>query len=661
MEVTKGVARIGVYICQCGTNIAGIIDPEVVTQYTMGLPNVTITRYHKYMCSSPGQELIYQDVHKHKLNRIIVAACSPLLHEKMFRNVVDRSGLNSFTFHMVNIREQVAWVHDDREAATAKAKNLIRAAVYRIVFHKPLEQKRVGIHPDVLVVGGGIAGIHAALTIANAGRHVYLIEREPAIGGHMAKYDKTFPTLDCAACILTPKMTLIKTHPNITLWTYSEIKKAEGYVGSYKVQVKRRPRYINEDLCVGCMECIKACVYKEPRFPNEFDLGLGKRKPIYIPFPQAVPQIPTIDAETCIQLKSGKCKQPCATACGECNAVDFEQEEAIEEIEIGAIIISTGFKTFDPIRIPRYGYGAFPNIYTAMEVERLINASGPTSGKLILQNGQKPKKVGIIHCVGSRDVNANQWCSRVCCMYSFKLAHLIKEHTKAEIYNFYMDIRSPGKSMEEFYNRVSGEGVHFIRGRVAEVVMEDSADNIDRLILQVEDTLIGRALRIPLDMVVLAVGMEPRQDAQDICRMFKIPCSTEGFHLELHPKLAPVNTLTEGIFLAGCCQGPKDIPDTVTQAGAAASEVLALIDTGYIEQEPYTANIIEEECSGCKTCIPLCPYSAIVHDRKKGKAFIEEVLCRGCGVCVSACPSGSIKQKLFEDEQIFSEIEGILD
>lgn len=653
--------RIGVYVCHCGLNIAAMVDVVDVAKFAQTLPGVAIARDYKYMCSDPGQEIIENDIKEQKLNRIIVAACSPSLHETTFRNATARAGLNPFFCHIVNIREHDAWVHTDRGSATEKAKSLVQGAVGRVPFHKPLEKKRVPVKPDVLIVGGGIAGIHAALTLANSGKKVTLVEREPTIGGNMAKLDKTFPTLDCSACILTPKMSSVKAHPNITLWTYSEAVQVDGYVGNFKVTVRRKPRYIVEDLCVGCLECIEACVYKVPQFEDEFNLGLGKRKPVYIPFPQATPQIVIIDDQTCIDFKTGKCKKSCIEACGDRNAIDLKQKEEIKEIEVGAIILATGFKTFDPKRVPYYGYGKYPNVYTSLEAERLVNASGPTAGEVVLRDGRKPESVGIIHCVGSRDNRTNRWCSRVCCMHSIKLAHLIQEHTDAEIFNFYIDVRAPGKGYEEFYERVQEEGVHFIRGRVAEVtdwVMTPEEEN--KLVIRTEDTLAGFVRRIPVDMVVLAVGMEPQADSQEIRRMFNISCGTEGFLQERHPKLAPVNTVNEGVFLAGCCQGPKDIPDTVAQAGAAASEALTLIDTGYVEMEPTVAFVVEDDCSGCKTCLPLCPYNAITRDEAKGVAVINEALCKGCGVCVSACPSGSIKQNLFEDEEIFAEIEEVL-
>jgi len=658
VDKSGGAVRIGFYVCHCGHNIAATIDVAEVAKYAATLPHVVVSRDYKYMCSTPGQELIQQDIREQRLNRLVVASCSPLLHEATFRRAAERAGMNPFCFQMVNIREHASWVHEDRKAATEKAKRLVKGAVLRVFHHRELVQKKVDIRPEVLVVGGGIAGIHAALTLADAGKKVYLVEREPTIGGHMAKFDKTFPTLDCAACILTPKMSAVRSHPNITLWTYSDVVKVDGYVGNYKATVRRRPRYVIEELCIGCQDCVAACVFKEPKFPDAFNEGLGKRKPIYLPFPQATPLVCVIDPETCLQMKTGKCKKTCVEACGDRKAIDFSQKERLQEIEVGAIVLATGFRIFDARRIPYYGYGTYPNVYTALEVERLINASGPTGGEVLLRDGRKPERVAIIHCVGSRDENTNRWCSRVCCMYSLKLAHLIKEHTGAEVYNYYIDIRTPGKSFEEFYNRVASEGVHFIRGKIADIYPDPSDQG--KLIVQGEDTLIGRVLKTPVDMVVLAVGLEAHPDAGEVRRMFNISCSNEGFFLERHPKLAPVNTFTDGIFLAGCCQGPKDIPDTVAQAGAAAAEALKLIDAGHVEIEPNTAFVVEEDCSGCKSCIPLCPYTAIVFDEVKKKARINEAACKGCGTCVASCPSGSIRQNLFEDDEIFSEIEGIL-
>ncbi|MCX7017157.1 MAG: CoB--CoM heterodisulfide reductase iron-sulfur subunit A family protein [Candidatus Sumerlaeota bacterium] len=659
MGLAKGSPRTGFYICHCGTNIADTVDVDAVRRHAEELPGVVVSCDYKYMCSDPGQELIIQDIKEHRLERVVVAACSPLLHEATFRGAVERGGLNPFLFHMVNIREQDAWVHEDRAQATRKARDLIRAAIRRVAYHRPLERMRVGVNPNTLIIGGGIAGINAALNLSMAGKRVYLVEREPTIGGHMAKYDKTFPTLDCAACILTPKMSAVRDSRNIVLWTYSEVEKIDGYIGNFRVQVRRKPRYVDEETCVGCMQCVDACIYKDARFPSEFELGLKKRKPVYMPFPQAVPPVVAIDPKTCLHFKTGKCKEPCKEACAR-DSIRFDQREVVEEIEVGQIIVATGFQTFDPARLPQYGYGEFPNVYTSLEIERLVNASGPTGGQVLLRNGQVPQSVGILHCVGSRDENTNRWCSTVCCMTALKLAHLVKEHTGATVYSFYIDMRCTGKGYEEFYDRMMREGVQFVRGRVGEVRdWEMAPEEEGKLVLRVEDTLAGFVRRIPVDLVILAVGMEPRADAEAVQRMLHISRSNDGFFLERHPKLAPVETTTDGVYLAGCCQGPKDIPSAVAQGSAAAAHVLAMISKGHIELEPNTVAVLDD-CSGCKTCIPLCPYHALTLNEESKKAQVNLALCKGCGTCAAACPSGSITQNLFEDEQIDAEIEETL-
>ena len=1122
----SGEPRIGVYICHCGANIAQRVDVPEVVEFAGTLPKVIVAREYKFMCSDPGQELIKQDIRDLGINRVVVASCSPLMHELTFRRALEEAGENPFHFQMANIREQVSWVSLDGEMATAKAKALVAAAVRRVALHQPLERKRVPVHPDLLVLGGGIAGIHAALTLAESGKRVYLVEREPSIGGQMAKFDKTFPTLDCAACILTPKMTAVRAHPNIELLSYSEVEAVDGFVGNFRVKIRKKARYVDEEKCTACGECEKVCPVEHP---SEFDEGLGRRKAIFRPFPQAVPNVFLIsrlgtppcqaacpihqNAQGYITLvREGKfkealevilrdnplpsvcgriCTHPCTDACtrgevdeplhisgikrfvldfageyelprpepgleraervaivgsgpaglmcayelrqrgykptifealpqaggmlamgvpsfrlprevlkreigkiealgveirlstpigqelkledlrkeyqavfiaigahverrlgvpgealpgvfggvellrrvslggevelgrrvlvigggnsavdaartalrlgaeevrivyrrtraempaspeeveeaeregvkleflaapkrilgngqvtsleclrmelgepdeagrrrpvplpgseftvpcdsiiitigqapdlaslgearlrglglettsqgtltvdpvtlqtslpgvfagGDCvtgpdvvvtamaagkkaaisidrylkgldmsegrkpelegpfksevkadtegvplrprvpmpsidlshrrgfeevktgytegqakeeasrcldcaiccdcrlcatvcepQAIDYQMKEQEIEVEVGAIILATGFKSFDPRRISYLGYGRYPNVLTALEFERMINSAGPTGGKLLLQDGREPKSVGIIHCVGSRDKRFHPYCSRVCCMYSLKFAHLVKERTDAEVYNFYIDLRAFGKGYEEFYNRVLAEGAHLIRGNVGEVTdVALTPEEEGKLILSVEDTLAGFVRRIPVDMVVLATGLEPQPDAEEIRRMFNISCSREGWFLERHPKLAPVSTFTDGIFLAGACQGPKDIPDAVAQAGAAAAEALALIDRGFVELEPNTAYIDEALCSGCKTCITLCPFSAISFDRERGVAVVNEALCKGCGTCVAACPSGAAQQSLFTDEQIYTEIEGVL-
>jgi len=1092
-----------------------------VVEFAKSLPFVSVVRDYKFMCSDPGQELIKEDVRNGFVDRVVVASCSPLMHEGTFRKAVEEAGLNRFLFQMANIREQVSWVTQDPGKATEKAKALVAGAVRRVVFHEALEIKRIPVVPSVLIVGGGIAGIEAALKIAEAGKQVFLVEREPSIGGHMAKFDKCFPTLDCAACILTPKMTQVRMHPNIKLFSYSEVESVEPYnVRNFKVKIRRKARYVREDLCTGCGLCAEVCPVT---VPSEFDEGLGVRKAIYKPFPQAVPNVFTISrrgmspcqagcpihqnaygyisliakgkfkealdvilmdnplpsicgrvcshpcmlnctrnnydqpinipalkrfitdmfpdyklprpevehteriaivgsgpaglmcayelrkrgyqpviyeampvpggmlsigipefrlpkkivqaeierlieigveirtntfvgkditleelrkqyqavfiaigagverklnipgedlpgvwggieflrkvnlegpfriggrvlvigggnsaidaARTaircgakevtivyrrtkaempafpeeieqaekegvkfiflaspksilgnkesgvtgleCVRMRLGGLDETgrpspipipgtefviecdaiivtigqypdikslgdklgiettkwgtfkvdeltletnipgvfaggdcvngpdviinamcagkkaaisidrylrgldlregrelegsfkpsyevpvnkihlenqvpvpivepelyetfeevhrsytpemamreaqrclncaiccdcrlCATVC-EAKAIDYSMKDEIEEVIVGAIILATGFKTFDPRRIPRYGYGKYPNVFTSLEIERMTNSAGPTGGEILLRDARKPKSVGIIHCVGSRDKNYNWYCSRVCCLYSLKLAHLIKERTGAEVYNFYIDMRTAGKAYEEFYDRALSEGIRFVRGRVAEVTDHAmTPEEEGKLIIRVEDTLIGVVRRIPVDLVVLSVGLEPREDADEVRKKFSISCSKEGWFLERHPKLAPVSTFTDGIYIAGACQGPKDIQDTVAQAGAAAAEVLSLFDKGFVEVEPSTAFIREELCSGCKTCISVCPFNAISFNVGKGISEINEGLCKGCGTCAAACPSGAIKQNLFTDDEILQEIEGVL-
>jgi len=652
--------RIGVYICHCGRNIAEKVRIDELADFAKTLPNVAVVRDYKYMCSDPGQGLIVKDIKEKGINRVVVAACSPTLHEHTFRNACKRAGLNPFLFQMANIRELDAWVTESVEEATKKAKALLRAAVNRVALHEELEVGRTKVNPDVIIVGGGIAGISAALVLAEAGIRVYLVEKEATIGGNMAKFDKTFPTLDCAACILTPKMTAVKAHPNIELFTYSEVEQVDGYVGNFRVRIKKKPRYVKEELCIGCYECVEDCLFVEPLFPSEFEMGIGKRKPVHIPFPQAVPLVPVIDPNTCMWLSARKCPQYCREAC-EPDAIDFNMEEEYVDVEVGTIIVATGYKPFDASRIPQYGFGKYENVYTSLQVERMLNSAGPTGGEVLLANGKKPKSVAIVHCVGSRDENYNRYCSKVCCMYSIKLAHLIKERTGAEVYNFYIDIRAAGKAYEEFYKRAMEEGVYFIRGKVAEVTdIAKSEEEKGKLIVVAEDTLLGRVRRIPVDMVILSVGLEPQEDADRIRNMLKLSCSADGWFLERHPKLAPISTAAEGIFIAGCCQGPKDIPETVAQAEAAAGEALSLIERKEIELEPNVSFIRRERCSGCRICIGMCPYGAISFDEEDKVAVVNPALCRGCGTCVAACPSKAAQQHLFMDEEIYAEIEGVL-
>jgi len=647
--------KIGVYICHCGTNIASKVDCKAVAEYALSLPNVAVARDYQYTCSDPGQEMIKNDIRELGLTRVVVASCSPLMHEPTFRRAVGDAGLNPFLFQMANIREQCSWISESGELATARAKTIVGAAITRVNFNEALEVQKVPVNSNVLIVGGGITGIEAALQIADSGKKVYLVEKEPTIGGYMARFDKTFPTLDCAACILTPKMVSVGQHPNIELLSYSDVTEFSGYVGNFAARIRRRPRYVDEEKCNGCGLCEQKCPLS---VPSEFDCGLGKRKAIYRPFPQAVPSIPVIDREHCLYFTKGICKV-CVKFCPK-GAIDFEQKEKFLDVQVGSVILATGFDLFDASRVKEYGYGKFANVITSLEFERLTHASGPTGGKILLKNGKNPETVAIVHCVGSRDQNYNEYCSRVCCMYSLKTAHLVHEKTDAKVYEFYIDMRAFGKGYEEFYKRLLREDVTFVRGRVAEItdVAQDPSEK-GRLIVVAEDTLLGIVRRIPVDLVVLSMGLEPRRDATQVAHTFRIGRSKDGFFLEKHPKLAPVSTASDGMFIAGSCQGPKDIPDSVAQGAAAAANVLSLIDRKEVELEPTIALINEEACSGCRICVGLCPYNAITFDDNANRAVITNAFCKGCGVCVAACPSGAIEQQNFTNRQLIAEVEAI--
>jgi heterodisulfide reductase subunit A len=653
--------RIGVYVCHCGTNIAGVVNVAEVSKWAgekLADKGVVISRDYKFMCSSLGQELIQKDIKEQKLTRVVVAACSPHLHEKTFRNACKGADLNPYLCELVSIREQDSWVHTDKVAATEKAKAIISGGVARVVHNEELTPLKVPIHPATLVVGGGIAGIQASLEIADAGFPVYLVEREPSIGGHMAQFDKTFPTLDCSACILTPKMVDVGNHPNITLLTWSEVQKVDGYVGNFAVTIKKKPRYIKTEDCTGCGICWEKCPKKV--VDTVFEAGMGNRKAVYVPFPQAVPKYPVIDDVNCTYYLKGTCKA-CEKFCPT-NAIDFNQKAEEITVQVGNIILATGYDLFDAKRIPQYGYGKLANVYSNLEFERICNAAGPTGGNIVLRDGKTaPKTVGIVHCVGSRDKNYNAYCSAICCMQSLKFAHLVHERTGAEVYNFYIDIRTPSKGYEEFYQRLLEEGTRFVRGKVAEVTsVARVPEEEGKLVIQVEDTLIGKQRRIPVDMVILSSGMQSRHDSKDVAKLFGISCSADNWFIERHPKLDPVATMTEGIYIAGCVQGPKDIPASVAQGAAAAARVMGKIQQKEIALEPIRATINEQQCSGCRICNNLCPFNAILFHEDKMVSEVNPALCQGCGTCVAGCPAGAISGTGFSNEQILSQIDGLL-
>ncbi|MBN1409985.1 MAG: CoB--CoM heterodisulfide reductase iron-sulfur subunit A family protein [Spirochaetales bacterium] len=647
--------KIGVYICECGINISSTVDVSKVAKKIGKLSGVAVSRNYKYMCSDPGQEMIKKDITALGLDRVVVASCSPRMHEPTFRNTVEEAGLNPYCFEMANIREHCSWIHHDREKATQKAYELVSGSVARAMGLEPLDRKEVGVTPAAMVVGGGIAGIQAALSIADEGFKVYLVEKEPTIGGRMAQLDKTFPTLDCSACILTPKMVDVSRHPNIELLAYSEVTEISGYIGNFTVKVNKKPRYVDEEKCIGCGVCAEHCRLKGT-VPNEFDMNKGKRGAIYAPFPQSVPLKYTIDPEKCLMLTRGKCgKEPrCVENCPR-DAIDFKQKESIVELNVGTIVVATGFDLFDLSVKPEYGYGKYDNVITGLEFERIVSASGPTGGKVRL-NGKYPKNVVFIQCVGSRDRKGpgNEYCSRVCCMYTAKQAHLVREKLPdSHITVYYTDVRAFGKGFEEFYNRIKKEGVTYRRRELDDAIEVFQKD--EKTYVKAKGYKDAEA-----DLVVLAVGLVPKSGSKELAHVLNIQNSGDGFYLEAHPKLRPVDTMTDGLFLAGCCQSPKDIPDTVSQANAAASRASIPLARGKVEINPATSVVDEDLCVGCRTCEKICSYSALEYDEERGIMKANEVLCKGCGSCTAACPSGAISLRHYRDTGVMYQLEALL-
>lgn len=644
--------RIGVYLCHCGTNIAGSIDVKRVVEHISELPNVVIAKDYRYLCSDPGQALIKQDIKEAKLNRVVIAACTPMLHELTFAKCVESAGLNRYLVAIANTREQCSWVHTHKlEEATQKAIDIIRMVVARASLLEPLEVRKVPIKKSCLVIGGGIAGIQAALDLAGDGFDVCLIEKSPSIGGHMAQFDKTFPTMDCSLCILSPKMAELGHHPKITLLTNSSVIDVKGYVGNFKVTILKKPRYVTEE-CSACGDCSKVCPEVAP---NEFDEGLATRRGIYLPFPQAVPSIYVVDGELCANKDVIVCDK-CTKAC-ERNAIDFNMKPETIELEVGTIIVATGHDTFDPSDLEEYGYRKYVNVITGPEFERILSPTGTTEGKITRPSDKKiPKRVAFIQCVGSRDEKTNPYCSRVCCMYATKQALLIKEKMpETSIMIFYTDMRTFGKGYEEFYKRAQSEGIRYIRGRVAEIAEDTKTKN---LTLRAEDTLLGVGVEAETDLIILSVGLVPRTETSSLFTVLNLSRSPDGFLKEAHPKLRPVDSLVDGVFLAGTVQGPKDIPDCVAQASAAAQRASILMSAGEAEVAVISAELNRELCSRCLICLGLCPFNALTYS--EGNVEVQEATCKGCGACAAACPSKAIRMKNFSDEQILAESTGAL-
>jgi heterodisulfide reductase subunit A len=575
--------KIGVYVCHCGINIAHTVDVQAVASAAAEQPHVALARDYIYMCSDPGQQLIQDDIHELGLNRVVVASCSPRMHELTFRRVIQEAGLNPYYLQIANIREQCSWVHSERTSATEKAKGIVAAAVGRACLLEPLEDREAQVTPAALVIGGGIAGLQAALDIADAGYMVYIVEKEAEVGGHVAQLSRTFPTMDDARQLLGEIVNRVQSHANIQVLTKSDVVDVEGFIGNFQVQVRGNAR-------------------------DEADSA---------------------------------------------NPPKTSTDPNARQLSVGSIIVATGFDVFDAALKPEFGYGVYDHVITGWDLERLVSPSSATGDELLFGDGEI-KDVVFIHCVGSRDRTlGNPYCSRICCMYTAKQAHLVREKLPdARITVFYMDVRAFGKGFEEFYDQVREERVRYRRGNPSEIYKRG-----DRLVVRAEDTLLSKSVEVEADLVVLAIGLTPREDTSEVASLLKLSRSEDGFFMELHPKLRPVDTTTDGVFLAGCCQGPKDITDTVAQAKAAASSALIPLSLGKVKVESVTCAVDPLLCSGCGLCEDVCVYGALSLDERRGVMTANQVVCKGCGACATACPSGAIVVKHFTPDQILAEVE----
>ena len=660
--------RVGVFVCWCGSNIAGTVDVQAVSDALKNEPGVVFSTNYQYMCSQAGQNMIKDAVAEHKLTGIVVCSCSPRMHEATFRKTAAAAGINPYMVEIANIREQCSWVHKDMLTGTEKAIILGKAAIAKVNLNAPLIPGESPVTTRALVIGGGIAGIQTALDIADAGFPVDIVEKKPTIGGKMAQLDKTFPTLDCAACILTPKMVDVAQNENIRIFSYSEVASVKGFVGNFDVTIKKKARYVKEDICTGCGACTEKCPMK--KVPNEFNLGMDNRTAIYIPFAQAVPKVATIDPDACNMLKNGKCGL-CAKVCA-AGAIDYKQQDELINEKYGAIVVATGFNPISMDKFDEFAYNQSKDVITSLEFERLTNAAGPTAGKLLRPSDLKhPHTIVFVQCVGSRcDACAEkgkEYCSKICCMYTAKHAMLTRDkYPDTDVYVFYIDVRTPGKNFDEFYRRAVEEyGVHYIKGMVGKVTPEG-----DKLKVQASDLIANKQLHIDADLVVLAAAIEPDKSARPLATMLTASMDTNDFFTEAHPKLRPVESPTAGVFLSGACQGPKDIPETVSQAGAAASKVIGLLAKDKLTGNPCVAHSNELMCNGCSSCERVCPYGAISYEDKEFRmpdrttkirrvAVVNPAVCQGCGACTVACPSGAMDLKGFASAQIMAEVDAI--
>ena len=659
--------RIGVFVCWCGSNIAATVDVKAVAEAAKHEPGVVFSTDYQYMCSENGQAMIREAIKEHRLTGVVICSCSPRMHEATFRKTAVSAGLNPYMVEIANIREQCSWIHKDMAEGTEKAIILARAAIAKVHLNAPLVAGTSPVTKRALVIGGGIAGIQTALDIADAGFEVDIVEKAPTIGGRMAQLDKTFPTLDCSACILTPKMVDAAQHEKINIISYAELDSLSGFVGNFTAKIRKKARFIDETKCTGCGICTEKCPSRKGL--NDFNMGLNTRGAVYIPFAQAIPNVAVIDSAQCIHFRTGKCGL-CEKNCS-AGAIKFDQKDEILEREYGAIVVATGFKPIDASAFNEYAYSDSPDVVTSLEFERIMNAAGPTKGKLVRpSDGKHPHEIVFIQCVGSRctedATKGKPYCSKICCMYTAKHAMLVREkYPDVKVHVFYIDARTPGKNFDEFYRRaVEQYDVDYIKGMVGKVSVEQ-----DHLHVQGSDLINNEQIHINADMVVLATAIEPDPTARALGTMLTASMDTNDFFTEAHPKLRPVESPTAGVFLSGVAQGPKDIPETVAQAGAAAAKVIGLLCKNELTCNPCVAHANEALCNGCSQCERVCPYGAITYEDKEVRspefrgikriAVVNGAICQGCGACTVTCPSGAMDLKGFANLQIMAEVDAI--
>jgi len=642
----KKAPRIGVFVCECGGNIGEVVDVKAVVDAAKNWPDVAVAKFHKYLCSKPAQEIITGSVKKENLDRVVVASCTPRMHLATFQGVLERAGLNPYMLEFVNIREQDSWIlgpHPSQEA-TKKAISLIRGGYERSRELEPLQTISEKGSREILIIGGGISGITAALELGYLGYKVHLVERKSSIGGNMAKLTKVFPTLDCAQCILTPRMAEVGRNPNVTLYTYAEVQQVGGRPGNFDVKLRMKPRGVDVQKCRSCGVCAKVCPVS---VPDEFNEGLSQRKAAYIEFPQAVPSAYVIDFSAC--TKCGKCEQLCPA-----KAVSLADQGSTVDLHVGGIVMATGFQLYDAKKLDTYCYGKYKDVITMMDLERFVSATGPTSGYIKRADGTDVKKMAIVLCAGSRDKNYISYCSRICCMYSLKQAFVLKKMLGIDVTVYYTDIRATGKGYEDLYWRDQEAGVSFIRGKVAEVYQNKNG----KLVAVAEDTITGELLEQEFDMIGLATPMVPPSGLKELADKMKVSIGEDGFVTEKHPKLDPVDTLVTGVFACGCALSPKDVRDTVSDGLGASAKAALFLKSDYVTTSPEKAFVIADLCNGCKACVPVCPVNAITMEGDKAK--INPFQCTGCGACIPVCPQEAIDFKNSTTKQILASLRGVL-